>query len=53
MILLSKLSRLSKLVLLLLVAAVCGCASLPPLEGRSDSSALGDTGDTRLGRTEQ
>ena len=54
MILLSKLCRLSglsQLVLLLMVAMASGCASLPPLDGRSDSTALRDTGDTRLGRT--
>jgi len=27
-----------------------GCASLPPLEGRTASTALADTADTRLGR---
>ena len=46
-----KLSRLPTLALLLLVAIASGCASLPPLDGRSDSSALRDTGNTRLGRT--
>jgi putative cardiolipin synthase len=30
--------------------ALAGCASLPPLEGRSVSQALQDTGTTRLGR---
>jgi putative cardiolipin synthase len=42
---------LSRIAFLLLLALLSGCASLPPLEGRSDSSALRDTGDTQLGRT--
>ncbi|MDN3920365.1 phospholipase D family protein [Roseateles violae] len=29
---------------------LAGCASLPPLDGRAESHALGDTGQTRLGR---
>ncbi len=32
------------------VALVAGCASLPSLEGRSTTTALADTSDTRLGR---
>ena len=43
-------TSLPKLAFLLLVALACGCASLPPNEGRADSSALRDTGDTKLGR---
>jgi putative cardiolipin synthase len=43
-------STLRGLALLLLAAVISGCASLPPLAGRSDSSAIRDTGSTRLGR---
>ena len=38
------------LVLLAVALAGGGCASLPPLEGRTASTALTDTADTRLGR---
>lgn len=31
-------------------ALLAGCATLPPLDGRSVSSALGDTGATRIGQ---
>jgi cardiolipin synthase C len=41
---------LSRIAFLLLLAVVSACASLPPVDGRSDSSALRDTGGTRLGR---
>ncbi len=41
---------IARLAVLLWVAALCGCASLPPLTGRTESIALRDTGDTRLGR---
>ncbi len=34
----------------MLVAWVAGCASLPPLDGRTDSRAATDTAATRLGR---
>jgi len=33
-----------------LAALIAGCASLPPLEGRSETSALAETAGTRLGR---
>jgi putative cardiolipin synthase len=33
-----------------MVTALAGCASLPPLEGRTTSIAITDTADTRLGR---
>jgi putative cardiolipin synthase len=33
-----------------LAALISGCASLPPPEGRSASSAVTDTDRTRLGR---
>ncbi|MDH5209140.1 MAG: phospholipase D family protein [Burkholderiaceae bacterium] len=33
-----------------LVVLVAGCASLPPLEGRTATTALADTAGTRLGR---
>ena len=33
-----------------LAAMIAGCASLPPLEGRTATSALADTAGTRLGR---
>jgi putative cardiolipin synthase len=33
-----------------LVSLIMGCAGLPSLEGRTDTSALPDTGATRLGR---
>lgn len=44
---------LGALVAVLLAAAglASGCSQLPPLEGRTESRALADTGDTRLGRT--
>ena len=43
-------SSFAKLALCLLTALVAGCASLPPLGNRSESTALRETGDTRLGR---
>lgn len=33
-----------------LAALITGCASLPSLEGRTVTSALADTAETRLGR---
>jgi putative cardiolipin synthase len=38
------------LVLLGLSAGMLGCGDLSPLEDRTSSTALGETGDTRLGR---
>jgi putative cardiolipin synthase len=32
------------------VGLAAGCSTLPPIEGRTESSALADTADTRLGR---
>jgi putative cardiolipin synthase len=40
-----------RLLLAVLACAACaGCAGLPPLEGRVESNALANTGDTRLAR---
>ncbi len=44
-------TRTVKFALLLLAFIASGCASLPPIEGRPDSTAMRDTGNTRLGRT--
>ena len=33
-----------------LAALIAGCASLPPLEGRTETTALADTAGTRIGR---
>ena len=41
---------LTRILLLALVAVLAGCASLPPLDRRTPSSATTDTADTRLGR---
>ena len=38
------------LLVAVLVAAFAGCASLPPPDGRTPTSALADTAGTRLGR---
>ncbi|MFC5499034.1 phospholipase D family protein [Caenimonas terrae] len=38
-------------LLLALGVLLAGCASLPPPQGRTESSALQDTADTRLGRS--
>lgn len=43
-------NRVLSLVTLILVLLVSGCASLPPLEGRTATTALTDTGGTALGR---
>ena len=43
-------SRIPWILVAALVAIVTGCASLPPLDGRSVSSVLADTAQTRLGR---
>jgi putative cardiolipin synthase len=32
------------------VALMCGCSALPPLENRTESTAIFDTGDTPLGK---
>jgi len=40
-------------VLALLMGVLAACAQLPPLEGRSVSSAYTDTADSRLGRAIQ
>jgi putative cardiolipin synthase len=42
--------RLARLALPLLVALASGCASLPPLDGRTDSRAIRETADTKLGK---
>lgn len=42
--------RIVALVVALLAALLTGCASLPPPEGRTDTTALTDTAGTRLGR---
>ena len=42
-------SRAISLVLLVLAALVAGCASLPPLEGRTPSTAMLDTVGTTVG----
>ena len=43
-------SRFSGTLLIALAALCAGCAALPSLEGRVATSAMTDTGDTRLGR---
>ena len=43
-------SRILSFVVAALVASITGCASLPSLEGRTATSALADTAETRLGR---
>jgi putative cardiolipin synthase len=44
-------TRIVSLLAFVAVAALgAGCAGLPPLEGRTASTALSDTGNTRLGR---
>lgn len=43
-------SRFSGRLLVALAALCAGCAALPSLEGRVATSAMTDTGDTRLGR---
>src|SRR5262245_57332663 len=40
-------------VLLISAISFAGCSSLPPLEGRTTSTALTDTTDTRLGKALQ
>jgi putative cardiolipin synthase len=43
-------SRIFAFAVTALTALVAGCASLPPLEGRTATTALADTAQTRLGR---
>ena len=43
-------SRILLLAVTALTALIAGCASLPPLEGRTETTALADTATTRLGR---
>jgi putative cardiolipin synthase len=43
-------NRTIVLALAVLAALLGGCASLPPLEGRTPTTAFADTADTRLGR---
>jgi putative cardiolipin synthase len=43
-------SRILVLAATALAALIAGCASLPPLEGRTETTALADTTGTRLGR---
>jgi putative cardiolipin synthase len=43
-------SRILVLAVTALTALIAGCASLPPLEGRTETTALADTATTRLGR---
>src|SRR5512143_2849425 len=45
-----RVNRISSLVVALLAALIAGCASLPSLEGRTETTALADTAGTRLGR---
>jgi putative cardiolipin synthase len=45
-----RMSRILVLAATALAALLAGCASLPPLEGRTATTALADTGGTRLGR---
>ena len=40
---------IARLAALLWIAACCGCATLPPPSGRTESTALRGTDDTRLG----
>jgi putative cardiolipin synthase len=44
-------SRILVLALAAVAVLAAGCASLPPLEGRTATTALADTGGTRIGRT--
>jgi len=43
-------NHIASLVVLALAVLAGGCASLPPLEGRVETTALADTSGTRLGR---
>jgi putative cardiolipin synthase len=43
-------SRILAFAVAALAALMAGCASLPPLEGRTATTALADTAGTRLGR---
>ena len=43
-------SRIASIVIVALAALVTGCASLPPLDGRTATSAVVDGNETRLGR---
>ena len=43
-------SRVPLVALISFAALISGCASLPPLEGRTATTALSDTSGTRLGR---
>ena len=43
-------SRIPVLAAIALAALLAGCASLPPLEGRTATTAFADTAGTRLGR---
>jgi len=43
-------SRISAFAVAALAALIVGCASLPPLEGRTETTALADTAGTRIGR---
>lgn len=43
-------NRIPLFVVIALAALVTGCATLPPLEGRTSTTALTDTAGTRLGR---
>ena len=42
--------RILAYIVVALAALGSGCASLPPLEGRSETTALADTQGTRLGQ---
>ena len=43
-------SRITALAAIALAALTTSCATLPPPEGRINTTALTDTADTRLGR---
>lgn len=43
-------SRIPVFAIAVVAALTAGCASLPPLEGRTETTALTDTATTRLGR---
>jgi len=45
-----QMKRIVALVVVQCAALIMGCASLPSLEGRSETTALADTAGTRLGR---
>jgi len=45
-----RMSRILASAVTALAALMAGCASLPPLEGRTATTALADTAGTRLGR---